>query len=281
MINTTEDLEPKIEEQDEEQGEEVIEEIDYRISTNEYRRKLIRKVSIVFGSTIIIFITRFLKYSPFDIIVSSRLFLFLLGGSFIFGILILMYLFSTKEKGNSESENKMHKSLHNIFDLVSVIPLFMAFISIINSFAVSPATVIGQSMEPTYYEGEDLVMLHITSNYQRFDVIVLKTNGGEFYLKRIIGLPGETVKIDHNVVTINGNVIAQDFIDTDNVYTYCNTSHLQVCEFNVPNGSYFVMGDNREHSLDSRYDELGYVTEEQLYGTVVFKFNNILRGSLN
>ncbi len=261
--------------------EKIIEEIDYTDSTNIYRKKLIKKISIVFGSALIIALTRFSKYAPFDIIVSSTLFLVLLLASVIFGVVILSYLGSTKALVNTEKINKNYQTLHNVFDLVSVVPLFMVFISIINSFIVSPATVVGQSMEPTYYEGEDLVMLHIINNYERFDVIVLKTNGGEYYLKRIIGLPGETVKIDHSVVTINGNVIEEPFIDEDNVYTYCNTAHLTVCEFNVPEGSYFVMGDNREHSLDSRYDEVGYITEEQLYGTVVFKFNNIFRSSFN
>jgi len=255
--------------------------IDYTESTNKYKKKLIRKTSVVFLSTVIILITRFLKYAPFDIIISSTLFLGLLLVSVLLGIAILIYLVSTKNLVETEKINKNYQKLHSTFDLVSVVPLFMAFISIINSFIVSPATVVGQSMEPTFYEGEDLVMMHITKNYHRFDVIVLKTNGGEYYLKRIIGLPGETVKIDHSVVYINGSAIDEPFIDEDNVYTYCNSSHVTVCEFNVPEGSYFVMGDNREHSLDSRFDELGFVTEEQLYGTVVFKFNNIFRSSLN
>ncbi len=255
--------------------------IDYTESTNKYKKKLIRKTSVVFLSTVIILITRFLKYAPFDIIISSTLFLVLLLVSVLLGIAILIYLVSTKNLVETEKINKNYQKLHSTFDLVSVVPLFMAFISIINSFIVSPATVVGQSMEPTFYEGEDLVMMHITKNYHRFDVIVLKTNGGEYYLKRIIGLPGETVKIDHSVVYINGSAIDEPFIDEDNVYTYCNSSHVTVCEFNVPEGSYFVMGDNREHSLDSRFDELGFVTEEQLYGTVVFKFNNIFRSSLN
>ncbi len=261
--------------------EETREVIDYTEATNKYKKKLIRKTSIVFLSAVIIVITRFLKYAPFDIIISSTLFLGLLLASVLMGVAILIYLASTKSLVETEKINKNYQKLHNTFDLVSVIPLFMAFISIVNSFIVSPATVVGQSMEPTYYEGEDLVMMHITNNYKRFDVIVLKTNGGEYYLKRIIGLPGETVKIDHSVVYINGSAIDEPFIDEDNVYTYCNSSHVTVCEFNVPEGSYFVMGDNREHSLDSRFDELGFVTEEQLYGTVVFKFNNIFRSSLN
>ena len=106
-----------------------------------------------------------------------------------------------------------------------------------------------------------------------------------FYLKRIIGLPGDHITIDHNVITINGVVIDQEFLEDENgsinVYTYCDTSQLEVCEFNVPVNSYFVLGDNREHSLDSRYPSLGYVSKEQMYGRVIIQFNNILRSILN
>ncbi|MCK5762242.1 MAG: signal peptidase I, partial [Candidatus Izimaplasma sp.] len=231
------------------------------------------------------FFTRFFKHAPFDIIVASSLFVFLLGVSVITGIGILLYMYSSIYTLDSERENKMHKALLNIFDLISVVPMFMVIISLSNTFVVSPATVIGQSMEPTFYEGQDILMTHFTNNYERFDVIVLETEGGDFYLKRIIGLPGDNIKIDHNVISINGVEIEQEFLENEfgsiDVYTYCNTSHLQVCEFDVPLDSYFVLGDNRERSLDSRSDQLGYVNEDQLYGTVVFKFNNIFRDVLN
>ena len=285
MLNDIDNLEENNEEIFEENSNEVVEEINYTISTNKYRKKLIMKISIVFGSSLIIFLTRFFKYAPFDIIVASSLFVLLLSVSVIIGIGILLYMYSSINALESERENKMHKSLLNIFDLVSVVPIFMVIISLSNAFVISPATVIGQSMEPTFYEGQDILMTHLTGNYQRFDVIVLETDGGDFYLKRIIGLPGESIKIDHSVITINGVEIEQEFLENEfgsiDVYTYCNTSHLQVCEFDVPLDSYFVLGDNREHSLDSRSDQLGFVHENQLYGTVVLKFNNIFRDVIN
>jgi len=285
MLNDIDNLEDNNEEILEENSSEIVEEVNYSILTNRYRKKLIMKISIVFGSSLVIFLTRFFKHAPFDIIVASSLFVFLLGVSVIIGIGILLYMYSSVNSLDTERENRMHKSLLNIYDLISVVPIFMVIISLANTFVVSPATVIGQSMEPTFYEGQDILMTHLTNNYQRFDIIVLETSGGDFYLKRIIGLPGENIKIDHNVITINGVEIEQEFLENEfgsiDVYTYCNTSHLQVCEFDVPLNSYFVLGDNREHSLDSRSDQLGFVREEQLYGTVVFKFNNIFRDVLN
>ncbi len=281
MLNEMNDLEDNTEEE----ISEIVEEINYTVSTNKYRKKLIKKISIVFVSVLLIFITRFFKHAPFDIIVASSLFVFLLGVSIVMGIGILLYMYSSINALDTERENKMHKSLLNIFDLVSVIPIFMVIVSLTNIVAFSPATVVGQSMEPTFYEGQDIIMSHITNNYDQFDIIILETKDGDFYLKRIIGLPGDHIEINNSIITINGTVIDQEFLENESgsieVNTYCNISQLQVCEFIVPLDHYFVLGDNRENSLDSRSDLLGYVHEDQIYGKVIFKFNNIFRDVLN
>jgi len=262
--------------------EEIIEEINYAISTNKYRRKLIRKISIVLFCALIIFISRlFDKYAAFDVIMSSMLFQVFIYSIVFVAIVMMIYIQSSKNTVTEETTNKTHKRLLNSFDLISVVPIFMAIVSILNAFFISPATVIGQSMEPSFYEGQDILMWHLTDDYERFDVIVLETENSGYYLKRIIGLPGDNIIIDHNVITINGEIIDQEFLEDEYgsivVYTYCNSSQLEVCEFNVPTDSYFVLGDNREHSLDSRSDELGYIVKEQIFGTVTFKFNNIFR----
>ena len=261
---------------------EIIEEINYTISTIEYRRKLMIKISIIFFCSLLILISRlFNKYSAFDIVMSSLLFQVLIIAIVFTSIMVIIYFQYSKNNVNEEPTNKIYKRLLSIFDLAAVVPIFMAIVSIMNSFLVSPATVIGQSMEPSFYEGEDILMWHLMDEYVRFDVIVLETDNNDYYLKRIIGLPGDNIIIDHDVITINGEIIEQEFLENEygsiEVYTYCNSSQLQVCEFDVPDNSYFVMGDNREHSLDSRSDILGYVSKEQIYGTVIYKFDNIFR----
>jgi len=265
---------------------EIIEEINYSFSTNEYRKKLIRKISVILFSALLIFVSRlFDRYAAFDIIMSSLIFRIFIYVISALAIGLIVYLKLSKNTIDSESTNKIHKRLLNGFDLLSIIPLFMAVISISNAFFFSPATVIGQSMEPSFYEGEDILMWHLTDDYSRFDVIVLETDNSDYYLKRIIGLPGDNVIIDHNVITINGETIEQKFLENEygsiDVYTYCDSSLQEVCEFNVPANYYFVLGDNREHSLDSRSNELGYVSEERIYGTVTFKFNNIFKDIFN
>lgn len=270
----------------EEEQEDDLEEINNTIITYEYRRKLIKKISIVFGCIILILITRiFDKYVAFDIVMASKFFLVLLAVATFLAIGIALYLFISRNDISSEETRNTHKMLLNVFDLISVVPVFMAIVSIINAFAISPATVIGQSMEPNFYEGEDILMIHVFTNYDRFDVIVLETDNNEYYLKRIIGLPGDLVEIDHNIIKINGEIIEQEFIEDEYgsiiSYTYCNNNEQEVCTFNVPIDSYFVLGDNREHSLDSRSNLLGYVKKEQIYGTVIYKFENVFRGIFN
>lgn len=266
--------------------ENEIKEVDYTDSTNIYRRKLIIKLSIIFASLIIIFISRiFDKYLPFDIIAGSVVFLILLSIVVLVTIGSTIFVILSEYTKETQSTYKLHKRLLGLFDLLSVIPIFIAIVSFSNAFLISPATVIGESMEPTYYEGQDIMMWHLNNKYERFDVIVLETLGNDFYIKRIIGLPGETVLIDNNKLYINGDLIEQKFLENDDgsitVNTLCPNVPVTTCIFSVPDGSYFVMGDNREHSLDSRSNILSNITEEQIYGKVVIKFNNIFRDVLN
>lgn len=266
--------------------EQIVEKIDYTEITNKYRTKLINKISIIFTCSFLVFGSRWIvKYQSFDIIRASLIFQTLLICTLGITISTFVYILFSKRDIVKEETSKIYKKLLSVFDIIIIIPIFMALISLSNAFVISPATVIGQSMEPSYYEGQDIFMWHLTSNYERFDVVVLKTDNNEFYLKRIIGLPGDYIIIDHNVIKINGDVISQKFLENDlgsiEVYTYCNISNDEFCEFDVPQNSYFVMGDNREHSLDSRSDLLGFVHEDKLYGIVILKINNIFRDIIN
>jgi len=262
--------------------ENEIEEIDYSISTLKYRKKLIRKISIIFICLALLSLTRLSgKYLPFDVAMASPLFLRLLAIVTVFALGNIVYLWMTKDRLEELKISNTHKRILSVFDLVSVIPIFVTIVSISNAFFISPATVIGASMEPNYYEGEDILMWHMTSNYERFDVIVLRTDNDEYYIKRLIGLPGEIVVIGNNEITINGVIIYQYFLENEDgsmlVNTFCSNNAAEICEFDVPANSYFVLGDNRDYSLDSRSSMLGFVDEERVYGTVILKFDNFLR----
>ena len=124
------------------------------------------------------------------------------------------------------------------------------------------------SMEPTIQERSALFTLrvHDLEKLERGDVIVFEAETPELegttLIKRLIGLPGDHVEIDENgVMTINGEVQSEDYV----VYQYAIPS-----VFDVPEGYYLFMGDNRANSLDSRYWSDPYVSAESIQGRAVF-----------
>ena len=124
------------------------------------------------------------------------------------------------------------------------------------------------SMEPTIQERSALFTprVHDLEKLERGDVIVFEAEtpelAGTTLIKRLIGLPGDHVEIDENgVMTINGEVQSEDYV----VYQYAIPS-----VFDVPEGYYLFMGDNRANSLDSRYWSDPYVSAESIQGRAVF-----------
>ncbi len=282
----------------------------YIETINKYQRKLKRKAIIVLATGFIVSISSFFsKYEDFFIVLNSPLFILLFIFTIFMAVTLLLYLNFSKNKIDKKQMSKSYKTLLDIFELLSIVPVFMLTIIMINLIGFSPASVKEKSMQPNYYDGDDVIFSHFDETYERFDVVIIQTQEGEgyfietgkellsfffgidydiqkasYYIKRIIGMPGDNIIIDHNVITINGVVIEQEFLEDENglinVYTRCNEYEL-VCEFNVPDNSYFVMGDNREVSLDSRSPLLGYVSEDQIYGKVIYKFGSLIKDFFN
>ena len=276
MVNDLEDLEiPK------EDLEEIIE-IDYTEKTLKVRKKLLRKIWVVFTSSIVI-LTTFLvdKHDDFDVVLNSDLFRAVLFTTILLSIVVLVFSHNTKSNYSDYGIYKKHKSFLDILELLTIVPIFMALLTLLNVFMVSPSYIDGASMEPNYYHGDDILFWHLNVEYERFDVVILKAPSGDYWIKRIIGLPGDTVVLDNGVVFVNGILIDQSFLEDDDGsiddYTVCRVGETDYCEFNLTDEQYFVLGDNRRLSDDSRTTNLGYVDEEQLFGKVIFKFNNFLR----
>ena len=130
----------------------------------------------------------------------------------------------------------------------------------------------GASMNPTFTDGSDLIMSRISyieNDPKRGDIIVFPYNHSHVYfIKRVIGLPGETIQIKDGAVYINGELLQEDYILEPVLEGYEGraTDLLLLGE-----DEYFVMGDNRNNSLDSRFDEVGNLKKEDLIGKVVFR----------
>lgn len=138
-----------------------------------------------------------------------------------------------------------------------------------------PIQTTGSSMEPTIDERDELIMTRF-GRVKRFDIVVFETNSGQRYIKRIIGLPGETLSYKKDKLYINGRYVAEPFLyqnkkqfqKENSVMPYTGDfdlkTTLQVSR--IPQGYYFVMGDNRRFSKDSR--SIGFVEQKQLIGKV-------------
>lgn len=123
----------------------------------------------------------------------------------------------------------------------------------------------GQSMEPTFEAG-DLVLSSKVSDLKRGDLLAFSYDN-EIMVKRIVAIGGDIVGMDENgVVSVNGEALDEPYV---------KSLTLGQCDiefpFRVPDGKYFVLGDNREMSVDSRSKEIGTVAESQVVGRLVFR----------
>ena len=147
--------------------------------------------------------------------------------------------------------------------LAVAIALFINFVIIVN------ATVPTGSMENTIMAGDRVIASRLSytfSDPERGDVVIFKYPDDEdvLYVKRIIGLPGDVVEVKNGEVYVNGETLEEDYIKeiTEGFYG----------PYEVPDGCYFMMGDNRNNSLDSRFWDNKFVEEATILGKVLLKY---------
>jgi signal peptidase I len=150
--------------------------------------------------------------------------------------------------------------------------VFLAYI--ISYYALEKTNMIGISMENTLYDGDPIIINKFSYRFtepKRFDVIVFKQSGREhnFYnIKRIIGLPGERVQIMDGSIYINGELIEEKI----NVEPMVNFG-LANEEILLEENEYFVLGDNRNNSEDSRFASIGNVRQEEIIGKAILRLS--------
>ena len=145
--------------------------------------------------------------------------------------------------------------------------IIIAAVILVRTFVITPVIVDGTSMIPTLLDNQVLLLYKLDKKYQRFDIVVVdhKVNGvKENLVKRVIGLPGEYVEYKDSKLYINKEEVEEDFIDVE-------TSDFALAKLGfleIPEGKYFVVGDNRGDSSDSRI--LGLIPENEIKGKIVF-----------
>lgn len=138
--------------------------------------------------------------------------------------------------------------------------IIIVVVVLIRSFIATPVRVDGDSMNKTFKNG-DILILYKLSKIKRFDVIVLhEEKDNEKIIKRVIGMPGDTVAIKDGEIYINDEKI-------DDEYAYGMTSDYD--RITLESDEYFILGDNRLISKDSRY--FGPVKEKEIKGKVIFR----------
>ncbi len=146
--------------------------------------------------------------------------------------------------------------------------IIIIIVVLVRQYIVTPVKVDGSSMEPTLHNNEILILNKLTKNFKRQDIVVVKNNNIRL-VKRIIGLPNEHLKYKNGVLYINNIETDDTFSIKTNDYDLKNIG-MEI----IPNNYYFIMGDNRTNSSDSR--AIGLIPKEEIIGKInyrIFPFN--------
>lgn len=177
----------------------------------------------------------------------------------------------------------MEKSVKKeLISWIQSIVFASAIVFVCYQFLFVPTKVLGVSMQPTF-EDEDRIIVSKLSSIDRFDMIVFNApNVEEKYIKRVIGIPGDQIEMIEDVLHINGEVYDEPYVTyiegdpitkrlTENFTLEEMTGYKQ-----VPEGTYFVLGDHRLKSIDSR--SFGFISQDEVIGEVklrIFPFTEI------
>ncbi|HEY4498166.1 MAG TPA: signal peptidase I [Candidatus Paceibacterota bacterium] len=162
----------------------------------------------------------------------------------------------------------MRQLFASILEILETLVIVLVSIYFVYSFIAQPFLVQGASMEPNFESGDYLLVDEVTYRFrepERGEVIVFRNpaNENEFYIKRVVGLPGETVIIQDGQVTIDGEPIKEGYLSDGQ-----NLKGEYI--FKLAEGEHFVMGDNRAQSFDSR--SWGPLDEDLIIGIVRLRF---------
>lgn len=150
---------------------------------------------------------------------------------------------------------------------------------LVRYFLLIPLQVEGDSMTPAL-KPDSYLLYHQSKSVNRFDIILFHDDSGVAYIKRVVGLPGETVAYQNDQLYIDGAKISEPFLDntlqSNQVFTTDFSIIEAVDEQEVPDDHYFVLGDNRPRSKDSRM--FGFVPSESVEGkarVIIYPFDQI------
>jgi len=166
------------------------------------------------------------------------------------------------------------RAVASFFDFLQGIVVVLAILVMIYLFIMSPQEINGASMEPSFHNGEYILTNKILYKFrepERGDVVIFKSprNKEIDYIKRIIGLPGDTVSLRNNSFYVNEQKVEEPYLEPG-ITIFGGSFLAEGDTIVVPEGTYFVAGDNRPHSSDSR--EFGTVAKEDFIGVAILRY---------
>lgn len=181
----------------------------------------------------------------------------------------------TTWNGKNRSGNGVMHFVNNLFVLAVCVLIAYFIASVVTHYVAHQTSVEGESMEPSLSDGDSIIIQKVSyylGEPERFDVVVFPVNnddidpkGNTYYVKRVIGLPNETVQIIGGKVYINNQELKGD--------NYCLSKILNPGNASEPivlgDNEYFVLGDNRNMSTDSRSDYVGLIQRKDIVGEVL------------
>lgn len=178
---------------------------------------------------------------------------------------------------DSNTNSKANKSIKSdLLDILKIVVFAFVLSILLNKFVITTSTVISGSMENTIMTGDKIIanrLSYLFNEPKRFDIIVFHfpDNEEDIYLKRIIGLPGDKIEIKDGKVFINDSIepLAEDYLHEEMKGSFG--------PYNVPEDSYFLLGDNRNSSTDSREWENTYLKKDKIIGKAFLRYYPIIK----
>lgn len=164
----------------------------------------------------------------------------------------------------------VEKKKNEWLSLLLTVVITVVVVLIVRQFLFAPVVVSGPSMEPTFDDG-NRVFISKTSKPKHFDLVVFHApNSKDDYIKRIIGLPGDVIEMENDELRINGEKFEEPYLEENKTKIPTENMLTENFKVEVPEGQYFVMGDNRRQSTDSR--SIGPIHGDSIVGIVKFQF---------
>lgn len=169
---------------------------------------------------------------------------------------------------------RISPTVRSVMEWVETIVMAVVLVAVAFTFVARVITVDGVSMEPTYYNGDRVLVTKLAGQARQGDVVIVVGALEEPIIKRVVATEGQTVDFDPELgeVTVDSQPLPGSVFGIEDGITFVPDLPGMVMEFpqTVPEGCVFVLGDNRDNSTDSRFVTVGMVDQRNILGKVVF-----------